>query len=104
MLSVEGGPKTLEQDLTLGLGHKDTVAYSSRVSARSGSGNQKAPSANKSDKGSSKSSGFASLFKREPEKQSAIKTTKQLLETDLVNIIYVEPGKKAPSNVKEMLQ
>jgi hypothetical protein len=26
------------------------------------------------------------------------------METDLVNIIYVEPGGKAPSTVKDMLQ
>ena len=63
MLSVEGGTKTLEHDLTLGNGQKDTVAYSSRVSARSASDKQKAISVK-----SKKSSSFASLFKRSPEK------------------------------------
>ena len=63
MLSVEGGSKTLEHDLTLGMGQKDTVAYSSRVSARSGSDKQK-PISVKSEK----TSGFASFFKKKPEK------------------------------------
>jgi hypothetical protein len=100
MLNHSNSKGVIDQDVTLGIGHKDTIANTSRHSAGS---------SNRFKTQGGNSSGLTSFFRSKNDngkqgKSNPVKVTKQLMETDLVNIIYVEPGSKPPSTVKELLQ